>query len=131
MSIEENKRNALAFLKSMETGTDWSLATEDMRFWIPGKGYINKPHFLKLQASIGTVMKGGVATTVRNVTAEDNRVAVEFDGCADLVNGNQYRNTYHFLYIFRDGKIAEQREHASSSGAAKEAFGDLLEKALG
>lgn len=64
------------------------------------------------------------------MTAEDDRVAIEFDGHAVLPDGTVYDNTCHFLYILRDGKIAEQREHANSA-YAQAILGPLLTEALG
>jgi ketosteroid isomerase-like protein len=38
-------------------------------------------------------------------------VAVEAQAHATLKNGKIYRNTYHFLFIFRDGKIWRAKEY--------------------
>jgi ketosteroid isomerase-like protein len=113
----------------METGTDYSLACEDMRWWIPGTGYIDRDRFLILMERVKSILKTPVKVEIRHVTAEENRVAVEFDGHAELENGQSYDNTYHFLYLLRDGKILEQREHADSA-YAKTIFGSLLTKGL-
>jgi ketosteroid isomerase-like protein len=45
------------------------------------------------------------------VTAEADRVALEMIGRARLKNGKRYQNHYHFLYIFRDGKISRMKEY--------------------
>jgi ketosteroid isomerase-like protein len=113
----------------METGTDYSLACEDMRWWIPGTGYIDRDQFLILMERVKSILKTPVKVEIRHVTAEADRVAVEFDGHAELANGQSYDNTYHFLYLLRDGKILEQREHADSA-YAKTVFGPLLTKGL-
>jgi ketosteroid isomerase-like protein len=129
MGIEQNKETAIRFLKSMETGADYSLACDDIRWWIPGRGYIDREQFTVLMGRVKHILSTPVYVTIRNVTAEDDRVAIEFDGHAELSNGQVYDNTYHFLYILRDGKIAEQREHANSA-YAQTILGPLLTEGL-
>ena len=59
------------------------------------------------------------------MTAEDDRVAVEAESMAKLVNGERYHNRYHFLFVLRDGRIQAVKEyldtlHAMSAlGAAR------------
>jgi ketosteroid isomerase-like protein len=130
MGVEQNKETVIRFLKSMETGTDYSLACEDMRWWIPGRGYIDRDQFQVLMGRVKHVLKTPVQVAIRHVTAEADRVAVEFDGHAELADGRAYDNTYHFLYILRDGKILEQREHANSA-YAQTLFGPALTEGLG
>lgn len=43
-------------------------------------------------------------------TAEGDHVAVEIEGSALTKGGHRYRNHYHNLFIFRDGRIATVRE---------------------
>ena len=43
--------------------------------------------------------------------AEGGRVALEVTSSGDLKNGRLYRQEYHFLLEFRDGKICAVREY--------------------
>ena len=45
------------------------------------------------------------------MTAEDDRVAVEAESKAKLVNGTLYHNRYHFLFVVRDGRIHAVKEY--------------------
>lgn len=47
--------------------------------------------------------------TVDGITAEGDRVAIEAEGHAELTNGKIYRNRYHYLFIFRDGKVCRAK----------------------
>ena len=115
MGIEENKRTVLAFLKSFETETDYSLLCEDVHWWIPGRGKIDLEQFKALQGKVGDILKTPVYLTIDHVTAEGDRVAVEFRGRAETRAGGLYENTYHFLFRLRDGLICESREHNNTA----------------
>ena len=130
MGIEENKRTVLAFLKSFETETDYSLLCDDVHWWIPGRGKINLEQFKALQGKVGDILKTPVYLTIDHVTAEGDRVAVEFRGRAETRAGGLYENTYHFLYIMRDGKILEQREHCDTA-YARSILGAELTESIG
>ena len=43
-------------------------------------------------------------------TAEGDRVAVETESYAELVNGRVYHNFYHFVFVVRDGRIEAVKE---------------------
>ena len=42
--------------------------------------------------------------TIKNITAEDNRVAVEAESTGEHVSGQHYNNQYHFLFELKDEK---------------------------
>ena len=46
-------------------------------------------------------------------------MAIEAEGHAELTNGKVYRNRYHYLFIFRDGKICEARLYNDTKHAAE------------
>jgi len=60
---------------------------------------------------LGKVTRSGIEFRILNMTAEDDRVAVEVDGIATLVNGAPYNNQYHFLFFVRDGKVYRIKEY--------------------
>ena len=119
MSTEENRKTALAFMEGMSTGSiDESLLTEDAAWWVPGRGTMSKAEFFALAAGFGAIVDGPVKMTVKGVTADGDRVAVEAESYAKLKNGKIYNNTYHFLLQFRDGKICLSKEYNDSKHAA-------------
>jgi len=116
MSVAENRKVALAFVDSLCRGEpDQALLCEDAVWWIPGRGTIDRPTFLGLAAAVNALFAGPISMTITAVTAEDDRVAVQADGHADLKDGRSYDNTYHFLFYLRDGRIREAREHNNSA----------------
>ncbi len=57
-------------------------------------------------------VNGVFALTPVTSTAEDDRVSLEVTGYAVRAdNGRVYDNRYHYLFVCRDGKIAELREY--------------------
>jgi hypothetical protein len=53
----------------------------------------------------------GLSFTVDAVTAEGDRVAVEARSEGLHVSGAPYSNQYHFLFVFRDGRVVLLREY--------------------
>jgi uncharacterized protein len=115
MNVEENRRVALAFIDSLSAGRpDTTLVTHDAVWWVPGIGTMPANDFFKMAEGFLAIAKGPAKMTVTAVTAEEDRVAVEAEGHADLKDGRAYDNTYHILFRLRDGKIREAREHNNS-----------------
>ena len=131
MSIERNKQTALAFLKSLSTGQpDASLLCDDAHWWVPGMGTIDRAGFFAISDAFQTFAKKPVTMEISAVTAEEDRVAVEASGRAELKDGRIYANTYHFLFRLRDGKIFEAREHNDSQVPAA-LFGNAFKETVG
>jgi ketosteroid isomerase-like protein len=119
MSTEANKKTALKFMESMAAGGfDESLLTDDVTWWVPGRGTMSKQDFFALAGSFRPMIKGKMSLEVRGVTAEGDRVAVEAESYGELNNGKIYNNTYHFLFLFREGKICMSKEYNDSKHAA-------------
>jgi hypothetical protein len=53
----------------------------------------------------------GLAFTIDAMTAEGERVAVEAHSEGRHVSAALYSNEYHFLFVFRDGKLALLKEY--------------------
>lgn len=114
--IEANKEVALAFLKSLETGPRFDLVAEDARWWIQGHGFLSLAEFRALVERVAGT-KAPSHMTIRHVTAEEDRVAIECDGRGRQHDGRPYDNTYHFLFFVRDGLVAEVHEHFDTAYA--------------
>lgn len=57
------------------------------------------------------------STLDTGMVAEGDRVAVEVVSEGDLTNGRQYRQEYHMLLEFREGKISAVREYLDTQHA--------------
>jgi hypothetical protein len=65
-------------------------------------------------ATIGAfrqIMPSGMRPTIHSVTAEGDRVVVEFEGNGTLINGESYGNQYCMVFTLRDGKIRQVNEY--------------------
>ena len=59
---------------------------------------------------------------IQSVTAEGDRVVVEFEGNATLVNGESYCNEYCMVFTLSDGKIKQVNEYFCTILADKVLF---------
>jgi len=127
MTTEQNKRLA-AELFARFTASDidgvLALMTDDVAWRIPGKpeltpfaGVYDKARLRKLFHRMLASLKDGLKMTVTDSIAEGDRVAIEVESSGDLRNGRQYRQQYHFLITFRDGKITSVREYLDTHHA--------------
>lgn len=126
MIDRSNRDIALQMIEKISAGIiDETLVTEDVCWWIPGRGTTTKADFIEIIAAFQALLDGEVTMTVGGITAEGDRVAVEAETYAKLKNGRIYNNTYHFLFLFRNGKIYLAKEYNNSLHAA-EVFGGTL-----
>jgi ketosteroid isomerase-like protein len=127
MTLEEMKRSVVD-LFSRFSASDipgvLALMTEDVTWRVPGKpelspvaGVYNKERLRRLFNRMLAQLDGGLRMTVLGMIAEGNDVAAEVESIGDLRNGRQYRQQYHFLITFRDGKIASVREYLDTHHA--------------
>lgn len=61
--------------------------------------------------AFSNLMPGGMEPTIHSVTAEDNRVVVEFEGNGTLYNGEPYANEYCMVFTLEDGRIKQVNEY--------------------
>jgi ketosteroid isomerase-like protein len=52
------------------------------------------------------------------VTAEGNRVAIEAESSATLMNGNVMNQVYHFLFEIKSEKVYKVREYIDTAHGA-------------
>jgi ketosteroid isomerase-like protein len=127
MSTERNRATALEFLARFTAGDiDGVLAlmTDDATWRIPGKrdrfptaGMYDKARIGRLFRAMVGQLRTGLALTATGVIAEGDRVALEAVSQGDLVNGRLYRQEYHLLMEFREGKICAVREYLDTQHA--------------
>ena len=101
-----------------------SLLADDATWRVPGKPELNraagdydKERLRKLFERMLSQLENGLKMTVLGTVAEGDRVAVEVESSGNLRNGRRYRQQYHFLIEFRDGKIANVREYLDTQHA--------------
>jgi uncharacterized protein len=127
VSTEQNRATARRFFELFSASDiDGALAlmTEDATWRIPGKkehsptaGVYNKERIGRLFRRMIEALTNGLTMTVHSSLAEANSVALEVTSSGDLKNGRRYRQEYHFLMEFRDGKICAVREYLDTQHA--------------
>ena len=101
-----------------------ALMTDDATRRIPGKkeltptaGVYSKERIGRLFRRMLDNLSTGLRMTVLSSIAEGDRVALEVTSSGDLKNGRLYRQEYHFIMEFRDGKICAVREYLDTQHA--------------
>ena len=127
MSTDRNKNTAQRFFELFSAGDiDGVLAlmTDDATWRIPGKKELTPTAGVYTKERIGRLFRRmienlstGLRMTVLSSIAEGNRVALEVTSSGDLKNGRLYRQEYHFLMEFRDGRISAVREYLDTQHA--------------
>jgi ketosteroid isomerase-like protein len=128
MTSENNKRAVMDLFARFTAGDIpgvLATMTEDVTWRVPGKpelfrtaGEYNKERLRRLFDRMLTQLDDrGLQMKVVGLIAEGDCVAAEVESSGDLRNGRQYRQQYHFVIAFRDGKIAAIREYLDTHHA--------------
>jgi len=130
MSVESNTelvKRYFACMRSFDRAGAEALLADDFAQFVPSPS----PKFSTPKGKAETLaMMDGVAQmferfelTLKGITAQDNRVAVEAESLGVLKpNGKTYNNRYHFLFEIENGRIASLKEYCDTAHAA-ETFG--------
>ncbi len=134
MSVEANKAVVRRYFKAIEEADYDTIATllaDAVRFWLPpsvpdGVEFAGRHEVMRnIVESIAGLYdtRVGLHPEIRHLTAEDDRVAAELviRGRAKA-SGRDYENHYHFLFVLRDGRIAEFHEHLDTLYAFRALF---------
>jgi ketosteroid isomerase-like protein len=121
MSLDANKRLVREFLEHYAHAryeAALAMLAPDARWWIPGHpqefpaaGWADKATVERRLAANLKLLPHGIEIIAGDMTAEGERVAVEAESKAQLVNGTIYHNRYHFLFVVRDGRIHAVKEY--------------------
>ena len=119
MSIEQtNKKLAQDFFAAMNKGDTKAIVdayADDGQLVTMGNtlisGTYSKAQITAAAGSIFVVFPQGIRFTIKAMTAEGERVAVEAESEGMHVSGKLYSNQYHFLCRFRDGRLLEFKEY--------------------
>lgn len=123
MQTSPNRLLVLEYLAHIEAGDisgALELASEDAVFWLPNTGDMNKEGFSGFFSAVLPAIRT-MKLTIRGVTEDGERIAVEADGRAELTNERIYVNHYHFLFIIRNGLLQTVKEFTDTAPAV-EAF---------
>ena len=124
MSIEKNKEIVVAFYTdflSDKANQAFALMAENATWTVMGKSSsvsqtqtMSKAQFMELLQGLGPVFPKGLQATIKGITAEGDRVALESESYGETVSGKIYNNSYHTLFEIRDGKIQTVREYCDT-----------------
>jgi uncharacterized protein len=88
-----------------------ALLTADMTGWTTMQGRLNKETYQGVIRLLAKMTARPLAFTIDSITAEDDRAVAEVRSEGTLINGEDYANTYVFVFRIRDGRIASVAEH--------------------
>ena len=115
---EQNKRVVMSFLEAMgksDPDTAAKCLAPDATTLAKGfSKFAGIRHYDRIIATIAVfkqLVPSGLSPIVHTITAEENRVAVEFEGDATLANGASYCNQYCMVFTLSDGRIKHVNEY--------------------
>jgi uncharacterized protein len=130
---EANKKLVIKLIEHLSSGLldkAFDAVADDATWWVAGTPELySKQQYRDLCAHSHTIFKTGPVMTIKATTAEADRVALEAESDADLVNGKHYHNYYHFLFVIHDGRVTQAKEYLDTKHVA-DSFGDLLSTAV-
>ena len=94
-----------------DDGTVWTLGT------MPISGTFTKDQVAMASRRVLDLFPEGLEITIKGITAEDDRVAIEAESHGRHKSGRTYANVYHFLMRVHGGKIVEWREYMDTMHA--------------
>jgi ketosteroid isomerase-like protein len=116
--LERNKQFARDFFAAISRGDTAYVVdayTEDGSVQTMGNtlisGIFNKAQISAAAGAIFEAFPQGIQFTLKNITAEEDRVAVEAESHGIHVSGRVYHNYYHFFMQLRDGKLVSLKEY--------------------
>ena len=115
---EQNKQVVLTFIEAMGA-SDGAAAAPclDPEAFTLAKGFSKFAGVRRYETILGTIdafkklVPTGLRPTIHSVTAEGDRVVVEWEGNAKTVEGTDYNNQYCMVFTLRNGKIIQVNEY--------------------
>lgn len=124
--VEINKAATRKFFEAMSNGDVETLINsyaEDGYCQTMGhtmiSGKFSKAQIAAAAGFIFEIFPKGIKFTIKELTAEGDRVAVEATSLGEHVSGKTYANEYHFLARFRDGKLVQFKEYMDTELATE------------
>ena len=117
-TCDRNKELTRTFIEAIGRGDAQYIAdsyADDGRLHTMGQtlisGVYDKATIREFAGSVLDSFPDGIKYTIHNMTAEDDRVAVEATGEGMHVSGQPYKNHYHFLFVWRDQQLLQLKEY--------------------
>jgi ketosteroid isomerase-like protein len=134
---EQNKQVVLKFIEAMgaSNGAEAAPCLDPEAFTL-AKGFGKFAGIRRYETILGTIdafkklVPTGLRPTIHSVTAEGDRVAVEWEGNALTCEGKPYNNQYCMVFTLRDGKIIQVNEYFCTI-LAEEVLWPLVEQMAG
>jgi ketosteroid isomerase-like protein len=121
MTIEENKevvRRYCDALSALDIEGTMAFLSDDYTCWVQGSkpaipvsGNHTRADVAAMYAAFPKMFPKGFKVTIKAITAEGDRVAVEAESYGETAAGKIYNQIYHYLFIVRNGKIVTQHEY--------------------
>ena len=116
--LEQHKQVVVGFIEAMSAGDSERAAQfiTQATFTL-AKGFGKFAGVRTYETILGTIgafralMPEGMGVNILSVTAEGDRVAVEFEGDGRLINGSHYHNQYCMIFTLADGRIHHVHEY--------------------
>lgn len=127
-----NKALVASFFETFSTGNVPAIIdamSDDGSWWVSGKlegmsGSYTAAGLAPLLVGANAGYKAGaLRITPTAMIAEGDKVAVEANGYAELLDGREYDCQYHFLITIRGGKVADVKEYMDTQHAKETFFG--------
>ena len=116
--IERNKGIARQFIENLTNNNVPAIIEsydDDVRLYTMGNtlisGVVNKTQAKEFAGQVLNAFPQGIKFVIHNLTAEEDRVAIEAESSAIHASGKSFNNKYHFLMRLRDGKIVTLTEY--------------------
>jgi uncharacterized protein len=116
MSTAENKKlvqDAFAAWVRGENNAVFNLLADDVHWTVIGSTPVSRTYMSKQEFLDGAVrqlsqkISGPIQPTVTGVSADDDRVIVQWEGRATGKNGTLYNQTYCWVMRLANGKVRE------------------------
>lgn len=112
---EAQRRTVSQYLEQMGRGTiSAELLSPDFSVWTANSGDLSGAAYLARLNLFGGLFNEPLRLTITGLTTEGDRVAAEAESFGVLKNGVEYRNRYHFLFVFADDRIRQFREYTDT-----------------
>ena len=115
--IEANKQRTRTFFVALQRADADAIAdtySDDGRVITMGNTLISgtrkKEETRAFAAGVLEAFPEGLVFDILNMTAEEDRVAVEATAEGKHASGQVYRNHYHFLFTWKEGQLLELKE---------------------
>jgi uncharacterized protein len=118
MSIEHNKQVVVQFIEAMGEADAEKMAvclTEDAFATAKGFGQLSgnrdRAAMLGTTSAFKNVVPTGLRPSIKRIIADEDTVAVEWEGDAMLKSGKPYCNQYCMVFTMRGGLISQLNEY--------------------